>query len=118
MEIGMGTDPRAGTYTLVNSAMQLPEELSPYIGGRMDVKGVTTVGVLVISEIPFVNMAEQSAWDEYFVDLSAGRKVEEPDAPKRDFFNHQVLAADFDQADTDKIFAAFGFRSHAELEAE
>ena len=118
VEVGQGTDPPAGTYTLVNSTMQLPEELAPFLGGHMEVKGVITMGVLAISEIPFVNMAEQSAWEEYYADLKEGRKVEEPDAPKRDFFNHQVLAADFDQSDTDAIFAGFGFRSHAELEAE
>ena len=45
--------------------------------------------------------------------------VHEPDPPKRDFFHHQVLAADFDQADTDAIFAMGSeFRSHAELAEE
>ena len=71
---------------------------------------------MIVSEIPFVNMAEQSAWDEYYAGLAAGEIVHEPDAPKRDFYGHQVLAADFDQADTDAIFAGFGFRSHAALE--
>ena len=63
-------------------------------------------------------MAEQSAWEEYYADLKAGLTVHEPDAPKRDFFHHQVLAADFDQAETDAIFAGFGFRSHAALAGE
>ena len=35
----------------------------------------------------------------------AGETVHEPDAPKRNFFHHQVLAADFDQADTDKPYS-------------
>ena len=118
VEVGLGTDPPAGTYTLVHLTMQLPEELAPYLGGHMEVKGVTTEGVLVISEIPFINMAEQSAWEEYYEGLKAGETVHEPDTPKRDFFHHQVLAADFDQADTDAIFAGFGFRSHAELAGE
>ena len=70
-------------------------------------RGVTTEGVLAVSEIPFVNMAEQSAWEEHYAALAEGLPSEEPDAPKRDFFHHQVLAADFDQADTDGIFAGF-----------
>ena len=52
----------------------------------------------MLGEIPFVNMAEQSAWEEYYAGLAAGETVHEPDPPKRDFFHHQVLAADFDQA--------------------
>ena len=119
VEVGLGTDPPPGTYTVVQECMQLPEELVPYLGGHMEVKGITTEGVLMdISEIPFVNMAEQSAWEEYYAGLAAGETVHEPDPPKRDFFHHQVLAADFDQSDTDKIFAGFGFRSHAELAEE
>ena len=118
VEVGQGTDPPLGTYTVVQNCMQLPEELVPYPGGHMEVRSATTEGVLVVSEIPFVNMAEQSAWDEYYAGLKAGETVHEPDAPKRDFFHHQVLAADFDQADTDAIFAGFGFRSHAALEED
>ena len=98
--------------------MVLPIELAPYLGGHMEVEGITTEGVLAISEIPFVSMAENSAWDEYYAGLKAGETVHEPDPPKRDFFHHQVFAADFDQADTDAIFAGFGFRSHAELAEE
>ena len=98
--------------------MQLPEELYPYIDGHMEVRGITTEGVLTTSEIPFVNMSEQSAWEEYYDGLAAGEIVHEPDPPKRDFFHHQVLAADFDQSDTDAIFAGFGFRSHAALADE
>ena len=117
VEVGFGHDPAKGTYTLTpaGDCMVLPIELAPYLGGHMEVEGVTTEGVLVVSEIPFVNMAEQSAWEEYYVGLKAGEIVHEPDAPKRDFFHHQVLAADFTQEDTDKVFAAFGFRSHAAL---
>ena len=118
VEVGLGTDPVTGTYTVVNDVMLLPLELRPYPGSHMEVRGVTTKAVLVVSEIPFVNMAEQSAWEEYYAGLAAGETVHEPDAPKRDFFHHQVLAADFSQADTDAIFAGFGFRSHAELAGE
>lgn len=115
VEVGMGTDPPAGTYTLVERCMQLPEALIPYLHGHVEVRGITTKGVLSISEIPFVNMAEQSAWEEHYADLADGRNSKPPDEPKRDFFYHQVLAADFNQADTDAIFEGFGFRSHAEL---
>lgn len=115
VEVGLGTDPRQGEYVVVDDCMQLPENLKSYLNGHMEVKGITTEGVLQISEIPFVNMAEQEAWKEFYAGQAAGEKVEEPDSPKRDFFHHQVLAADFNQADTDTIFAGFGFRSHASL---
>ena len=115
VEVGLGTDPAPGTYIVVRDCMQLPVYLAPYLGGHMDVAGVATEGVLSLNEIPFVNMAEQSAWEEYYAGLAAGETVHEPDAPKRDFFHHQVLAASFGQADTDAIFAGFGFRSHADL---
>ena len=120
VEVGLGTDPPAGTYTLTatHDCMKLPIELAPYLGGHMEVRGVTTEGVLATSEIPFVNMAEQSAWEEYYAGLKAGETVHEPDAPKRDFSHHEVLATGFNQADTDAIFAGFGFRSHAELAEE
>ena len=118
VEVGLGTDPVVGTYSVEGGTMQLPSRLHPYIGEHIAVGSYMTDGTLDISEIPFVNMAEQSAWEEYYVDLAAGKKVDEPDAPKRDFFHHQVLAADFDQSDTDAIFAGFGFRSHAELEED
>ena len=115
VEVGLGYDPTPGTHTVFNDTMQLPLQLAPYRGGHMEVRGFTTEGVLKVSFIPFVSMAEQSAWDEHYAALAEGKKSEEPDPPKRNFFSHQVLAADFDQADTDAIFAGFGFRSHAEL---
>ena len=120
VEVGQGTDPPAGTYYIgsVSGAMLLPKELVPYLKGHMEVRGITTEGVLTTSQIPFVNMAEQSAWEEHYAALANGLPSEEPDPPKRDFFNHQVLAADFNQADTDAIFAGFGFRSHKELAEE
>ena len=100
VEVGWGTDPPAG-YIVVGDCLQLPGELAPYLLGHMEVAGVTTEGVLRPIEIPFVNMAEESAWEEYYAGLKAGETVHEPDPPKRDFFHHQVLAADFNQADTD-----------------
>ena len=115
VEVGLGTDPPYGTYIVVKECMQLPEELAPYLLGYMEVKGVITEGVLRPIEIPFVNMAEQSAWEEHYTALADGLPSEEPDAPKRDFLHHQVLSADFNQSDTDVIFARFGFRSHVEL---
>lgn len=118
IEVGLGHDPAVGTYALKGQTMLLPIELTPYLGAPVTVKNITTTGTLVVSEIPFVNMAEQSAWEEYYEDLQDGKDVEEPDAPKRNFVNHEVLAADFSQGDTDAIFAAFGFRSHAELAEE
>ena len=118
VEVGLGSEPRTGKYLVVKDCLQLPEDLDPYLGGHMEVAGITTESVLSISEISFVNMAEQSAWEEHYAALAEGLPSEEPDPPKRDFFHHQVLAADFDQADTDAIFAGFGFRSHAELAEE
>ena len=119
IEIGLGNDPPTGrAYTVVDNSMQLPEELIPYLNGPVTVSDIPTEGVLSISSVPFVSMAEQSAWDEYYASLKAGETVYEPDPPKRDFFNHQVLAADFNQTDTDAIFTGFGFRSHVELADE
>ena len=117
-EVGIGYERAIGLYTVVDDCMQLADSLAPYIGAHVTVRGVTTEGTLAIRSVPFVSLAEQSAWEEYYAGLAAGETVHKPDAPKRDFTYHKVLAANFDQADTDVIFAGFGFRSHAELAGE
>ena len=116
IEVGRGTDPPGGTYTVVDGTMQLASELVPFLGSPVTVGDVTTKDVLHLSEIPFVNMAEQSAWDEHYAaraDVISKRPPRRPQAWTSSTTRFSPRTST--RRTRTPFFAGFGFRSHAEL---